>query len=603
VRAALLAALGIAVAGGVMSAPPTHAADPAPDPFFGTWSDGMSIAAQQSRTASRARLDDIASNGTGLVRQYVWWDRIETSPGKYDWTVMDQLVEDATARGITILPTLLYTPPFYRTSEPAGSKGLYPPDDPQKLADFATKMVERYGTHGTYWGCTELPVVGWQCDDPYRPLLLWEVWNEPDYPSWWRNDPDAAEYLDLLKPVYGAIKAADPDAQVALGSLTNAGGGTSDGYLDQLYELGGGDYFDVLSLNPYGYDVGAMMAYVRGMRTVAAAHGDAAKPLLITEYAWATVAESTSYITAEPGCQAALLHAATRELSQRRTELNLLAVIQFQWHDVPTTSRSWPFHAGLRKADGSAKPALAAYRQAVAGQAPPAGATLEACPEDRRTLDGQLHSLSVSASGSGSGTVTSTSPRGLSCRDECALEVPRMPVTLTVTPDDGSTVVDWTGVDCAGTSCTFLLEKATDVGVVFGLPDDPEAVAAPGRYEEDATPLFYFGEWTTRTSASDSGGAARTTSNAQDRLKMTFDGSQVRWVSRTGPRNGIARVFIDGVRAGTVDLYSAERRHARRVFDSGVLTEGRHVIRIVHAGRADRRSKGEAIWVDALVVR
>src|SRR3712207_8702562 len=45
------------------------------------------------------------------------------SPGTYDWTVMDQLVQDATARGITILPTLLYTPAFYRMSEPAGSKG------------------------------------------------------------------------------------------------------------------------------------------------------------------------------------------------------------------------------------------------------------------------------------------------------------------------------------------------------------------------------------------------------------------------------------------------------------------------------------------------
>lgn len=225
-----------------------------------------------------------AATGVGLRRQYVWWNRIETQPGKYDWSWTDRLMRDASARGIHILPTLLYPPDFY-SSKPEGSTSTaqFPPRDPQKMADFAAAMVKRYGTHGTYWNCKEVPLVGWQCDKPYLPITMWEVWNEPDYPGWWKGVPDPDEYLALLEVVAPAIKQADPSAQVVLGSMTNAGGGSKGGFLEQLYQRGAANYFDVLSINPYARDVGAMLAYVRGQRAIAAQYGDAAKPILVTE--------------------------------------------------------------------------------------------------------------------------------------------------------------------------------------------------------------------------------------------------------------------------------------------------------------------------------
>src|SRR5688572_25427076 len=104
VSGAVALLLGLSVATQTVAAEQTP-----PDPFFGTWSDGMSIAEQQSRGASQNRLDDVSSHGVGLVRQYIWWDRIEKDPvnhpGVYEWGVLDDLVEDATARGVSILPT------------------------------------------------------------------------------------------------------------------------------------------------------------------------------------------------------------------------------------------------------------------------------------------------------------------------------------------------------------------------------------------------------------------------------------------------------------------------------------------------------------------
>ena len=78
-----------------------EAAPVAPDPFFGTWSDGMS----PTRERAAAEMDRHEAAGLGMIRQYVFWDRIETSPGTYDWSTTDRLVDDAAERGIRILPT------------------------------------------------------------------------------------------------------------------------------------------------------------------------------------------------------------------------------------------------------------------------------------------------------------------------------------------------------------------------------------------------------------------------------------------------------------------------------------------------------------------
>jgi len=180
--------------------------------------------AEHGQDLNQKELTRQADNGVGLVRQYIWWDRMERSPGVYDWSRMDQLVKDASARDVQILPTLLYPPEFYN-SEPEGYSGApYPPDDPQTMARFATKMVERYGTNGLFW--CDPPRLPWlpppPCREPYAPITYWEVWNEPDYKSWWKGQqsPDPAEYLELLKAVSIAIKAADPAAKVVLGSMT-----------------------------------------------------------------------------------------------------------------------------------------------------------------------------------------------------------------------------------------------------------------------------------------------------------------------------------------------------------------------------------------------
>jgi hypothetical protein len=258
------------------------------------------------------------------------------------------------------------------------------------MARFAEAMVRRYGPNGSYW-CTSLPPLPPSCRTPYAPIQAWEVWNEPDYPAWWKGAPNANEYAPLLQAVSAGIKRADPNAEVVLGALTNAGGSQSGGYLDQLYSLGVANAFDTITVNPYAQEPAGMVAFVRGTRSIADKNGDAKKPIRVTEYGWASGPGRPDRFTTE-ACQAALMYAGTQRLVQLRTELIIKSIVQFQWRDVPTTSLSWPHYAGLLRTDGSAKPSLGAFAAAVGERPTPAGLTLaEVCPSDRQadvSIDG-----------------------------------------------------------------------------------------------------------------------------------------------------------------------------------------------------------------------
>jgi hypothetical protein len=572
---------------------PLAHADTAPNAFYGTWADSLSYSGE----ATRAEMDRQKANGIGLLRQYVWWDRIETSPGVFDWARTDQMVADATARGLRILPTLLYTPSFY-SSKPADStsRSAFPPSDPEDMANFAAAMVHRYGPGGTYW-CKPASVPGLPptCKSPSIPITMWEVWNEPDYPSWWKSHPNAAEYLELLKAVHDGIKEADPSAQVVLGALTNEGGGNNGDFLEELYQLGAKDYFDILSHNPYGRDVGSMVAFMRGERAIADRYGDSSKPILITEWGWAT-GGSSPYIVTDETCQAALLYAGAKRLYELRSELNLIGVTQFQWHDLAGGGTAWPFYAGVIRGDGTAKPGLETMRAAIAGEPVPAGYTLnEACPADRRSLDGTLKTLTVARAGAGTGSIKS-SPSGIDCPNTCSHQFqPDYVVTLTATPDADSHVV-WKGATCSGNTCTVTMDRSRTVTAAF------EQLPTAGTYQENSSRVEYIGAWAT-AKGQDLGGSRASATKGPASATLYFRGTGVAWISRRSPSSGIGKVFIDGVQVASVDRYASTQRLKVQVFKSADLAFGDHNIRIEYTGKKNSKAMDDNLMLDAFIVR
>jgi Divergent InlB B-repeat domain/Lamin Tail Domain len=78
------------------------------------------------------------------------------------------------------------------------------------------------------------------------------------------------------------------------------------------------------------------------------------------------------------------------------------------------------------------------------------------------------HNLTVTKSGSGSGTVTS-SPPGINCGSTCSEPLPDgTQVTLSASPNPGSTFAGWSGGGCSGTStCTVTMSSAQTVTATF----------------------------------------------------------------------------------------------------------------------------------------
>ena len=354
------------------------AAAGATDPFFGTLFDDNANLTREQRALD---MDHQAATGLGVIRVTVSWDQVEKTwtpsgaAGVFDWNALDEIVADAAQRDLRILPVVFNTPQFYK---PAGTPADVesPPADVSYFGRFMRKLAQRYGPNGSFW-CSGFPPV---CKTPYLPITSWQIWNEPNYPFWWKGstDPNPNEYLDLLRTAYPNLKLADPNAEVVMAGLapTTGGGNHTDyrTYLKALYDAGAAPFFDTLAMHAYGSDVETAAIYPRTVRQIADANADPNTPIWI---------KSTD-------CQAALVHKAAVEWRRLRDELKLRGAIQFQWRDVATTQTAWPYYAGLNPPDFSAppKPALGELANAIALRTPDPRYTVgTACdpgsPEDK----------------------------------------------------------------------------------------------------------------------------------------------------------------------------------------------------------------------------
>ena len=266
-------------------------------PLPGSGSFGYGIQAHMMGDDTGRILDSVKALGFGWVKQQVEWFRYNPGPGQYDWGALDRIVNEANARGIKVLFSVVKAPQWTR----GGGADLSvdgPPQNLQHFADFMGAMAARYkGRVGAY-----------------------EVWNEQNLHYEWGNETlDPVRYVEMLKLVYGAIKAQDPQAFVISGALTPTGAppplAMDDfAYLEKMYQAGLKNYCDGIGVHPSGYNIPpdvpwlgyedpvasfrgpwntphhswAFQATMLGYRNIMVVYGDAGKRLWPTEFGWAS---------------------------------------------------------------------------------------------------------------------------------------------------------------------------------------------------------------------------------------------------------------------------------------------------------------------------
>ena len=297
-----------------------------------------------------------AAIGVQIVRQPFDWNRIEIAPGDYDFRDYDDFVLRAATAGIQVLP-VLGNPPSFRASGYTRDDFQAPPASNADFGAFAAKLVQRYGPDGTIWAVH--PGV------PKLPIRSWQIWNEPNLPMFWNTGPDPASYTAMLRAAHDAIHAVDPRAEVVAAGLPNSKVGISlTSYLDGMFAAGAHGAFDTMAIHPYALNATRSLDLVVQTRALLSSRGDSS-PIWITEDGWPTDGPLSPYTVDEAG-QAANLTDLIAQVGARRAELGIRGVIIFRWRDAVSTFDAWPLHAGLVRADGSAKPGLAAFRDAVA---------------------------------------------------------------------------------------------------------------------------------------------------------------------------------------------------------------------------------------------
>ena len=315
-----------------------------PPGFFG-------IGTQQQRPQSeynRMKLGGLDSNRFGLP-----WNAIERSPGNYDFSSVDPVVEQTVKAGLEAFPFAAATPSFYGS----GDIRDMPSTDAtrQAFAAFLKASVRRYGPGGSFWsehgpGSPD-PV-------PYRPIRTWQIWNEANF--FYFTQPISPDLFGrLIVVAHDAIHSVDPGAQIVLSGLfghPKAGQGlAATEFLDQAYAVPGfANSFDGVALHPYATNPKFLTDDINELRQVLENHDDANKGLYITEMGWGDGTD-TGFELGPQGQLNAITTAYTI-LGKMWREAHIRQVFWFAWDDIHGTC-NFCDSVGLFTEAGQPKPA------------------------------------------------------------------------------------------------------------------------------------------------------------------------------------------------------------------------------------------------------
>jgi polysaccharide biosynthesis protein PslG len=313
---------------------------------------GISASIRLERGSDRCEEAVLAAQtGVQAVREDLSWALTEPHENQYDWSNYDAVVRTATETGLMVLPVLDDAPSWASPGE-----GCLPANA-ATYAAFTAATVDRYGPGGQFW--RENPAL------PERPLVWYELWNEP-----WDADcnRDPATYARMVVAAVNAGRAVNPSVRFLLGADTSFHtlAGRREDWIAGMYaavpDLG--DYFDAVSVHPYGADPDVYTpgsdtdnepARLEQVHAELAAHGDGDKPLWVTEIGWSTCSGTSGCVT--EATQAQYLNEFLHD-AETTWRSYVRAVFVYDLRDIaPSPAEDREAWFGLLRPDLSRKPA------------------------------------------------------------------------------------------------------------------------------------------------------------------------------------------------------------------------------------------------------
>ncbi len=188
----------------------------------------------------------LADLGIKWARVQTGWAKTEKQRGVYDFGWLDEIVDKLLERGVNPWLSISYGNPLYN-----GSLNVAPPGEPPKLRD-----CDQYGVgYPPIYSAEERE--GWH---QYVTHLVrhfrdrvthYEVWNEPDLLSFWKCQPKAADYVELVRLTVEPIRREQPEARVIGGAIAWGMTVWSLKFLEDCLEAGMHEWIDIISYHGY----------------------------------------------------------------------------------------------------------------------------------------------------------------------------------------------------------------------------------------------------------------------------------------------------------------------------------------------------------------
>lgn len=133
-------------------------------------------------------------------------------------------------------------------------------------------------------------------------------------------------------------------------------------------------------------------------------------------------------------------------------------------------------------------------------------------------------------------------------------------------------------------------------------PDEDAAWKNATRVEETSLDTVFSDGWVHANTSQDWSGDTAAFATGEASMSFNFTGTQIRLIGWRESAAGKARVLLDGEEVGEIDQYSNTIDVQAPVFTSEVLEQGPHTLTIEVTGKANRKSTGTMVVVDAFEI-
>ncbi len=262
-------------------------------------------------------LEMIKGAGFRWVRQDLFWADTEKVEGQYDFSAYDRLLKALDAQHLRVVFILGYGNPLYAD---AGDKQPFlsrigTEEFRAAFADWAAAAVAHFAGRG----------------------CVWEMWNEPNYKTFWPPAPDASQYIALASLADAAIHRVAPREPI----IGPAASTIDLNFIERCCKAGLLRDWAAISVHPYRRtNPGTAIVDYGRLRDLIARYAPPGRtiPIVCTEW---------GYTTGWPGIDAAKQAAYVRGIFKTDVAAGVPLTFWYDWHDDGVTPDSPENHFGL----------------------------------------------------------------------------------------------------------------------------------------------------------------------------------------------------------------------------------------------------------------